>query len=798
MIKNYFKIAFRSIWKNKFFTFINVTGLTIGLASCMLMVLYLKHELSYDKFQEKGDRIVRVIMEYSFNNGAPSKGNFTSTKVLPSFMRNFEEVEDGVRMDKIQRLVKSGESIFEEPNFLYADSSFFKLFSSFELLIGNPEEVLNKPATVVLSKSTAEKYFKNYEDAVGQTLQIGSSQSPYLITGVSADPPSNSQIKYDFIASFPTLGSIQEKTYWNANYTTYLLLRDKSLIASLQEKIGPFMENEMAGEENTKISYELEPYTKVHLYSPFSGFEPKGSITYIYMIGGITLLLLVIACFTYINISTARSVERSREVGVRKIAGAFGIQIFRQFITESLLITFIAFFLSMLVVILVLPQFNDFTGLQMSVSDFIDGNTLGVYLFMVCVIAFLAGAYPAMVLSRFQPIKVLKGAFKNTGSGAVMQKSLISFQFVISIFLIISTLVTGSQLRYIQNKNLGYDRSHVMVMQVDGKVREKIDLFKSMLKANKSVLNVSTAYNTPVEIKGEYNLYRGDVSEDQSFGTKANPVDEEFVKTNSIEMIAGEDLSAQDMKDAAVEDPEARTNHFLLNESAVKLLGWTAEEAVGKNVFLGSERPGIIKGVLRDFHFASLHNPIEPLVLFPEGWRTTAMIKIAAENMPQTIAFISEKFKELAPYRPFEYRFMDEDFDQLYKSEQKTAQIFGLFSAIAILLACLGLFAVSAYSASQRIKEIGIRKSLGASLSSIALLLSANFLRLALLAMLIAFPLAWWAMDKWLEDFAYRITFGWEIFAIAGMATVGLTLLTVSFHAIKAGLSNPVIALKSE
>ncbi|MCB0649124.1 MAG: ABC transporter permease [Saprospiraceae bacterium] len=797
MIKNYLKIAFRNIWKNKFFTFINVSGLTIGLASCMLMVLYLRHELSYDKFQEKGDRIVRVIMEYSFSNGTPSKGNFTSTKVLPSFMRNFEEVEDGVRMDKIKRLIKSGESIFEEPDFLYADSSFFKMFSSFKLLIGKPDEVLSQPATVVLSKSAAEKYFKNYEEAVGKTLQIGSDQRPYLITGVSVDPPSNSQIKYDFIASFPTLGTIQERTYWNANYTTYLLLKDKHLIASLQEKIRPFMEKEMAGEENT-INYELEPYTKVHLFSPFSGFEPNNSITYVYIIAGITLLLLVIACFTYINISTARSIERSREVGVRKVAGAFGIQIFRQFITESLVITFISFVLSLLMVTLFLHRFNDFTGLRLNPSDFLDGNTLGIYLFMVGVIAFLAGAYPAMVLSRFQPIKVLKGAFKNSGSGAVLQKSLISFQFVISIFLIISTLVTGSQLRYIQNKNLGYDRSHVMVMQVDGKVREKIDLFKSMLKANNKVLNVSTAYNSPVEIGGEYNLYRGDASENQSVGTKANPVDEEFVKTNSIEIIAGEDLNEQDVRDATTGDEQSRTNKFLLNEQAVKVLGWTAEEAVGKHVFLGSERPGIIKGVIRDFHFASLHNPIEPLVLFPEGWRTTAMIKIASENMPQTIAFISEKFKELAPYRPFEYRFMDEDFDQLYKSEQKTAQIFGLFSAIAILLACLGLFAVSAYSASQRIKEIGIRKTLGASLSSIALLLSANFLRLALLAMLIAFPLAWWAMDKWLEDFAYRITFGWEIFAIAGMATVGLTLLTVSFHAIKAGLSNPVIALKSE
>jgi putative ABC transport system permease protein len=335
MIKNYFKIAWRSLWKNKTASFINIAGLTTGLTCCLLMVLYMQHELSYDKFQEKGDRIVRVIMEYSFSGSPQTKGNFTSTKVFPSFKQNFPEVEDGVRMSDPDRLVKYGDKIFTEKQFLYADSTFFRVFS-FKLVKGDPATVLKSPNMLVISQSAAKKYFGN-EDPVGKILQVTSNQDNYTVTGVAEDCPSNSQIKFDFLASFSSFGPAQEETYFNANYTTYLLLKDKNAIASLQKKIAPFMKKEMSDNQGAYVNYQLEPYTRVHLYSPYDGFEANSNITYIYIIAGIALLVLIIACFTYINLSTARSMERAKEVGIRKVSGAFRLQIFWQFISESFL-----------------------------------------------------------------------------------------------------------------------------------------------------------------------------------------------------------------------------------------------------------------------------------------------------------------------------------------------------------------------------------------------------------------------------------------------------------------------------
>jgi len=798
MIKNYLLIAWRNLWKNVTATSINIIGLTTGLTCCLLMVLYMQHELSYDKFITNHDRIVRLIMEYSFSDGKINKGNYTSTKVFPAFKRNFPEVVDGVRMADYTRIVKYGEKIFNEENFYFADSTFFKMFS-FRLLKGNANTVLESPKQVVLSESTARKYFGT-EEAVGKTILLNSNQEPYQVTGVAEDCPSNSQIKFDFLASFSSLGQSQEDTYFNANFTTYLLLNDAASVASLQNKIQPFMANEVKTgyDPGTYINYVLEPYSKVHLYSEFDGFEANSNITYIYIIAAIALLILMIACFTYINLSTAQSLQRAREVGIRKVSGAYHGQVFWQFIGESVLITMVVAVLSLGLAALTLPQFNLLSDKTLLAAQLFQPSILIALLIMVVVISIMAGSYPALVLSRFEPVKVLKGAFKNTQSGNWLRQSLIVFQFSIAVFLIVATFIIQQQLQYIQNKKLGYDRSHILVLNIDQRIIDKIDLVKTEFKTNREVLGVSKAHSTPVKIVGGYSMSKSDSETEGIISVKASPIDEDYLKVNNLELAAGLDLNRQDILDANKEDYTKNFYHYILNESGAKALGWNPEDAVGKKMFLGSHRPGEVKGVVKDFHFASLHNPIEPLVLFPGGWGSTLLVKLSGNNLSQTIADIGQKWQTLAPHRPFEYRFLDDDFDKLYKSETRTGKVFSIFSFIAILLACLGLFGLSAYAAHQRVKEIGVRKVLGASIGNIVLLLSNNFIKLIGLAFILAAPLTWFIMNSWLQDFAYRITVSWVVFAAAGGAILLVTAFTLSIQAIKAAVANPITSLRSE
>lgn len=797
MIRNYLKIAWRSLWKNKTASIINIAGLSVGMACCMLIVLYLQHELSYDKFHRNSDRIVRVIMEYSFNGNPVSKGNFTSSKVAPSFKRNFPEVEDGVRMSADgDRLVKYGEKSFTEKKFLYADPGFFRIFD-LNLLTGNPAEVLKSPNTVVLSQSTAKKYFGN-DDPIGKVLFVGSNETNFIVTGIAEDCPSNSQIKFDFLASFSSFGPAQEETYFNANYTTYLLLKDKNSIVSLQAKIGPFMKKEMMSDEGTYVNYELEPFTLVHLYSPYDAFEPNSNITYIYIIAGIALLVLIIACFTYINLSTARSIDRSKEVGIRKVSGAFRSQIFLQFITESLMITTVSLLFSFILVTAVLPAFNQFSGKSLQPSDLTQAGVLAAAFLINFVIAFAAGSYPALLLSKYQPVKVLKGGFRNTSSGLWLRQSLIIFQFVISIILVISTIIIAAQMHYIQTKKLGYNREHLILLNLDYKIIDKVDVFKAELRNNRDILSVSSANCSPVNILGTYFMKRSDMKSGQEIHTWGNFIDEDYLKTIDLQLVAGNNFSKQDILNASQADNSKNVFCFIINESAARKLGWKPEDAIGKRMFLGDHRPGEIKAVVKDFHFASLHNPIEPLVLFPGSRGSTLIVKVTGNNLAQTISFLKHRWKQVAPSIPFEYQFMDEEFNQLYDSETRTAQVFNIFAAIAILLACLGLFGLSAYSARQRIKEVGIRKTLGASVGNITLLLSNSFLKLVLIAFIIATPVAWFAMNKWLQNFTFRIHISWWMFALAGISALLIAMITVSFQSIRAAAANPVKSLRTE
>lgn len=798
MFRNYLKTAFRNLWKNKTASSINIFGLTIGLTCCLLIALYIQQELSYDKFQTNGDRIARVIMEYSFDgSSATQKGNYTSVRVASVFKRTFPEVESAVKMSQWEKVVHYGDKLIDEEKFMYADSTFFNIFS-FRLLQGDVRSALSASYNVVLTESTARKYFGN-ENPIGKALQVGNDSNLYRVTGIMQDCPSNSQIQCDFVASFSSLGITPdyEDSYWDANYTTYLLLKNNDAINSLQSKLPAFMKKEMQGQGAT-VNFYLEQFNKIHLYSDYDAFVPNNNISYIYILAAVALLILVIACSTYINLSTARSLERAKEVGVRKVIGAEKKQLLVQFLGESIIICIAAVILSLAIAVSLLPAFNELTNEQLHASALLSVSFISFSFLVAIIVSVLAGIYPALILTGFQPVKVLKGSFKNTTSGQALRKSLIVFQFAISVFLIVSTFIVQQQLYYIQHIKLGYDRDHVLVMPMDGRMMDNLAVIKEQFKENPDVLSVSSCSNTPVQGGGGFSMRSALMPEDQQMTVTGNRVDEDFINALGLQIIAGRNLNAQDMKDVSNDDYHKNIFHFILNETAAKQLGWTPQEAIGKKMFLGGERAGIVAGVVKDFHFESLHASIKPYVLFPEGWKRNLLVKVSGAHMQETISSLETKWKTLVPYRPFEFHFLDEDYNKLYSSEMRLGAIMNLFAGIAIVLACLGLFGLSAYTAQQRFKEIGIRKVLGASVGNIVVSLSKDFIALTMVAIMIALPFAWWATTTWLQDFSYRASISWSIYAIAAFTTVLLAVLTVSFQAIKASLANPVKSLRTE
>ncbi|MGA0559788.1 ABC transporter permease [Larkinella sp. VNQ87] len=802
MLRNYFKIAFRNLWRNKVFSGINVFGLAVGLASCLLLFIYIAHELSYDAFHQKADRIVRVVMEYSME-GQVNRVQQTGTKVAPEFGRRFPEVESGVRLENRQAVVSYADRQFTEKRVVFADSALFSIFS-FSLKQGNPKTALGGPNLVVLSESIAKKYFGS-QNPVGKTVRInaGGGDKEYAVTGVVADCPANSQIKYDLLASFTTLSASKEEQWFSANYATYLLLQNPKSITSLQAKIPGFMKtqfgpDEMAG--GNYLTYILEPLKSVHLHSDTEGnFEPNGDLMYIYIFGSVAVLILIIACVNYINLATSRAVERAQEVGVRKVMGALRGQLFAQFIGESLIVTFAALGLSLLLVYLTMPIFNELSDRRFSFSILTQPDYLLGLLGIGLLVSLIAGGYPALVLARFEPVRVLKGHLKTAGAGQ-FRRALIVFQFAITAFLIVCTLLVRNQLSFIQNKKLGYDKEHVLVLPADRQVNERIRALKSEFRQNADVQQVSRAYESPTFIEGGYSMRRSDKTESPYKSVAALPVDEGFVKTMNLRIVAGRDLTLNDLERATVPGSDSlRHFHFILNESAVKELGWQSpREAIGQKMDMGSGRPGVVGAVVEDFHFASMKHKIMPLVLFPEDGGHVLLVKLSGSQLPNTLQFLEQKWKMLIPSRPFEYEFLDAEFNQLYSAETRTGRIFSVFAFLSILLACLGLFGLSAYTTAQRTKEIGIRKVLGASVPAIVLLLSKDFLKLVLIAIVVASPLAWWAMNRWLQDFAYRIDVAWWVFAVAALLAVGIAFLTVSFQSIKAALMNPVRSLRSE
>lgn len=795
MLKNNFRIALRALWKNKTSTIINLVGLTAGITSCLLIALFIQHELSYDKFQPNAKRIARVIMEYGFDGSTDTeKGTFTSTKVAPVFSRTFPEVLKGIRMTGRNMVLRLNNEPVNEAPFMFADSSFFDAFY-YEMLQGNPATALDGKNKLVLTESMANKYFPK-ESALGKILEVGADKTPYEVTGVIRDYPYTSQMRFDFLASFSSMGQNQEESYFNANYTTYLLLTDENAFTSLQEKITPFMEKEMKG-SGARINFSLEHFDQVHLYSPYSDFVPNTSLRYLLILIAVALLILVIVCFTYINLTTAKSIERAKEVGIRKVSGATRGQLFWQFIGESFVLCCLAVVVSFSLTTMLLPSFNLLISRNLQLSDLYTPYFLLVVVGITIMISLIAGGYPAIVLARLQPANVLKGVFKNTSSARWLQQSLTVFQFGISVFLIISTLVIQNQLRFIQKTDLGYDRSHVLSLTIGwDQSHETISTFKKELKTNSQVLNVARSANSPVNINSGYSMRLPSMPENTVLPVNADPIDADYLDVNGLHLIAGTNFTEQQIDATHVKEDEKVIYHYIINESAAKKLSFTPEEAIGQKMILNDE--GIISGVIKDFHFQSLRNEINPLVLFTSSWGGRLLVKINGNDIPSTIAFIESQWKKFMPERPFTYKFLDEDYNRLYETELQLGKVMNLFSGIAIVLACLGLFGLSSYMIQQRMKEVSIRKVLGASMWNVLSILSGNFVKLVLVAILIASPIAYLLMQQWLSDFSYRIAIPWWAFIAAGIATISIAVITAGIHGVKAALDNPVNSLKSE
>ncbi len=801
MFRNYLKVALRDIRKNKLYSFVNIIGLTTGITACIFIGLYVWNELSYDNFHKNSDRIARVTMEYS-SSGTVSKVAVTGTKVGPQLKRTFPQIESFVRVIKYSRSVANGQLVFDEKNVLYADADFFKTFS-FNMRSGNPATALAAPYKVVLTESTAKKYFGN-ENAIGKILRINDLQD-YEVTGITADVPLNSQVQYDMVASFSSLAVSKTEEWWSANYITYLLLNDGKQIDNLGTQVAQYMQKVSkeelqfpAANGNNYLTYHPEPLKKIHLYSPLEGLEPNGNITYIYVLSIIALMILLIACVNYTNLATAQSVGRSTEIGVRKILGAGKKQLLKQFLGESFIITFLALLLGIFASIVLLPVFNSITGKVFTPSLLLSPLSMLSFLVLCILIIFIAGAYPAFVLSSTGLANILKSGLRVSSSGGGLRKSLIVFQFVISVFLVIATIVVLRQVSFIQNKQMGYDRDQVLVMPVDLKMKAIYEPLKKAILRNPGVLSVTGAYEDPTFVGWSDGISADDGKGKKNLSANAMPVDLDYIKTMGMQLVAGRDFINADFSlQDTTNDYKNYRSSYIINEKAAREFGWTAEEAIGKTISRGS--PGLINGVVKDFHFESLHTPIGPLVLFLDTSMVRQLfVKIKKENIAHTISAIGTTWKERVTYRPFDYHFLDEDFNTLYQSEQRTAKLFTLFSGLAIALSCLGLFALAAFTTVQRTKEIGIRKILGANTGNITLLVAKQFIILVLTGIIIASPLAWWAGNKWLQDFAYRINISWWMFALAGLSAILIALITVSYHAIKASLANPVKSLRTE
>ncbi|MGV3588997.1 MAG: ABC transporter permease [Adhaeribacter sp.] len=801
MLKNYFKIAWRNLRRNKIYSAINILGLATGISACILIFLYVQHELTYERYFTNADRIVRVVSSIRMQ-GQHDKFAYTPFKLAQTIGDNYPEAEVVTKILPVSKqTLWINEKAFNQENLAFADSNFFKVFD-YTFLHGNPETALKAPKTIVLTEALAIKFFGSAEAAMGQILQF--SKNAHQVTGVVANPQ-HSHLQAEGFLSAITLGKgsseingVTSISNWLAlNWYTYVLLQDKNQINVLQQQlfrlskniINPWIkENELTASE----TFYLQPIRDIHLNPEWKDqVAAYGQKAYVYIFSFVAVFLLLIACINYMNLATARSAKRAREVGLRKVVGAYRSQIIRQFIGESILITLFAVLLALALVEILLPHFNALTNKNFSYTYFTEGSFGLVLLAIVLFVGLVAGSYPAFFLSSFKPVEVLKSDKSPQGSNALFRKFLVVTQFTISLILIIGTLVVYSQMQYIKNSNLGFRKEQVLVIDIpvgDTTLIRQLPQVKQEMLSNPAVQKVAVISTIPGgPISDLITLIEKDGKQEERTSFVL-PGDYDFLDLLNIKILEGRNFSremATDLKGGV-----------LVNQAMVRKMGWT--DPIGKKILFADWDAKVI-GVVNDFHFTSLHTTIEPLIIAlaptSPGY---LLVQVNTTNLPATLNFVQEKWKYFDPKHPMEYFFLDEYFNQQYHTEEKMLLIFGYFAALTIIIACLGLFGLTSFTAEQRTREIGIRKVLGSSVTDIIMLLSKDFAWLVIIAIGLATPIAWYGMHRWLQDFAYRTPLSFWTFLLAGFFAMLVAMLTVSIQAAKAATANPIKALRSE
>ncbi len=798
MLSNYLVTAWRNIKNHKGYAFINLSGLAIGMACCLLILLFVQDELSFDRYHDKADRIHRVIIDAEVA-GTMSHIALCPFAAPPAFAQEIPEVESFTRILRIGRrqAIKYQDRTFEESGIFLADDSFFGVFSH-PFASGTADRALEAPGSVVITEATAKRLFGT-EDPLGKTVTFAPVGDLH-VTGVIRDVPRNSHFTFNYVISFNSLSEEQRKgieQWLSIQGWAYLLLREGADPALVQAKFPAIVEThtgENARKYGISMAYFLQKMTDIHLKSKLQGeIAPTGDITYVYVFSAIALFILLIACINFMNLSTARSSNRAREVGLRKVFGSFRKNLIGQFLAESILMSLAALLLALALSALALPVFNNFSGKELATAALFRTPIVAGMLLLVAFTGLMAGSYPAFFLSGFQPISVFRGVLSRGARSSAFRKVLVVFQFAVSVALIIGTGIVLNQIEYMKNKNLGFDKEQVLVALVQTPETAKShQSIKAEMLRNPNVQDVSFSSGVPGRV-GELRLMIPEGrSQSETFPMNVLRCDHDFLRTFGMELLAGRDFSTDFSTDAA--------GAYIVNETAARKFGWSADEAVGKKLEFAEGRPGTIIGVARDFHFQPVQFAIEPLALMLEEEALAfASMKIDTRNVPGTIDFIKNKWKEFEPGREFNYFFVDEDFAARYAAEERLSDILKSFALLAIFIACLGLFGLASYTAEQRTREIGIRKVLGASVDSIVIHLSKEFVKWVVVANVLAWPAAFFLMrNLWLSNFPYRAELTVWTFLLAGAASVIIALLTVSFQVVRASLANPADSIRYE
>jgi putative ABC transport system permease protein len=788
MIKNYLKTAFRSLLKNKGFTAINVLGLALGLTTCLLIVFYVVDELSYDRFNKKFERIYRANIDLKVGTTETSFA-ITPAPTADALLKEFPEAENSMRLGQAVNIrFKKGNDIIDEKNAFYCDGSILSIFT-LPLLKGDLKTALAEPNTIVLSKSLAIKYF-NTINVLDKTLFLVTDSTFHKITGVMEDMPVQSHFRADI---FIAMGPNTNHNWAGFNTLTYILLKQGASQQKLEAKFPALIRRNA---NSTSFNYDkfeakgnyirlnLTPLKDIHLHSNRQReIGPNGNVQYIYIFSAIAIFILLLACINFMNLSTARSAGRAREVGVRKVLGSSRGNLIAQFLAESILVTLAASIIAVLMAWAFLPLFNQISGKEMIITWHTFVWLLPAMLIIILVVGGLAGSYPAFFLSAFQPIHVLKGKLATGFKGSFLRSFLVVFQFTISIFLIIGTLVIYNQLNYIRNKDLGFNRNEVLIIKNMSAINPRI--FKEQVKQLPGVVNATLTHYLPTSNLSALNYV--DAGLNKNIETQVWPVDADYISTIGMKMLQGRNFKSNFLSDSS---------SVIINETMAKRIGYKGD---GSDVINDIKKNLKIIGVVKDFNFASLRNNVTPLILtMKNDWIACLSVRVNTANLPGLMQQIERKWKDLAPNLHFKYSFMDDDFNTMYNTEQRMGNLFVIFTSLAIIIACLGLFGLAAYAAEQRNREIGIRKILGANVSTLVSLLSKDFIKLVVIAIFIAIPLAWWAMHQWLQGFAYRQNIQWWEIASAAFGAVIIALVTISFQSIKAATANPVESLRSE